>query len=33
VVLAWSRIFPELRLARTFEAPTLHAAPAKEISA
>ena len=33
VVLAWSRIFPELRLARTFEAPTLDAAPAKEISA
>jgi MFS family permease len=33
VVLAWSRIFPELRLARTFEAPTLNAALAKEISA
>jgi MFS family permease len=33
VVIAWSRIFPELRLARTFEAPNLDATPAKEISA
>jgi MFS family permease len=33
VVVAWSRIFPELRLARTFEAPNLDATPAKEISA
>ena len=30
VVIAWAKIFPELRLARTFDAPHLDAAPAKE---
>ena len=30
VVIAWAKIFPELRLARTFDPPNLDAAPAKE---
>ncbi len=30
VVIAWAKIFPELRLARTFDPPNVDAAPAKE---